>query len=251
MRTRTDAARRARLRRVAQHAAACDRFVRWAHGTAVFASDLPHYYDVNVVRCEDAPDVDAADLADAAEGLQADLPHRRVEVWDEGLGERVRPGFAALGWDVERHVWMLHDGRAVPPPAVAIEALALPEVRELRATWIGPEERHLDALLDQQDLAGARRLGELRTTGVRDAGAVVAFARTRIEPAAAELEELYVAESHRGRGLGRALTLDAMAAAGSRELWVEADDEDWPKRLYASVGFLPVWIHHSFTRLPR
>lgn len=248
MRTRTDAARRARLRRVAQHATVCDRFVRWPHGTAVFASDLPQFYDVNVVRCEAvAPDLDARALIEATETLQAGLAHRRMEVWDAALGERLRPGFAERGWDVERNVWMLHDGRALPvPDDPHAEVVPGPAVRGLRATWVGPE----DALLDQQDVAAARRPGALRTTGVRAECELVAFARIRLEPAVAELEELYVAEAHRGRGLGRALTLDAIAAAGDRELWVEADDEDWPKDLYGRVGFEPAWVLHQFTRPP-
>ena len=60
------------------------------------------------------PGLDAEALAAAAEPRLADLDHRRIEVEDEAAGARVAPGFAAMGWVVERLAF-LH--RELPAPA--------------------------------------------------------------------------------------------------------------------------------------
>jgi hypothetical protein len=40
------------------------------------------------------------------------------------------------------------------------------------------------------------------------------------------------------------------AAAGARDLWIAADDEDRPKELYARLGFRPVWTVLEVTLWP-
>ncbi|HWW90415.1 MAG TPA: hypothetical protein VNY35_06505, partial [Solirubrobacteraceae bacterium] len=55
----------------------------------------------------------------------------------------------------------------------------------------------------------------------------------------------------RGGGRGETITRAAIDAAGDVEdLWICADDEDWPKELYARLGFRPVWRSTQFTRMP-
>jgi len=248
MRTRTDAAARARARRIAHHAAVCDRSVRWAHGTAVAATELPDYWDLNVVRWEDAAALSAQELADMAQELQAGLRHRRVEAWDPGAAQDARPGLEALGWETEVELWMRQEGSVRPEAGhPRVEPVAPTAVRPLRSRWTTAGE----AFLDQRELADLRRPGELRAFGVREGGELVAFATLYVQARAAELEELFVREDHRGRGHGRALLAEAMAAVGEREVWIVADDEGWPKDLYARLGFVGAWRLHHFTRHPR
>jgi GNAT superfamily N-acetyltransferase len=62
---------------------------------------------------------------------------------------------------------------------------------------------------------------------------------------------VYVHPECRGRGRGAAMTRAAIAAAaGVRDLWIAADDEDRPKHLYARLGFRPAWTAMEFLRLP-
>jgi hypothetical protein len=44
--------------------------------------------------------------------------------------------------------------------------------------------------------------------------------------------------------------VDAALAAGHELIFVVADDEDWPKDLYAKLGFDPVGKAWNFTRPP-
>ncbi len=67
---------------------------------------------------------------------------------------------------------------------------------------------------------------------------------------AAEIEQVYVTESERGRGTGGALVTAATRAAGASETFIVADDDGDSKRLYERLGFEPVWIQHVFTRRP-
>ena len=60
-------------------------------------------------------------------------------------------------------------------------------------------------------------------------------------------------EEFRGRGLGSAVVLAAAASARTRGfdvVFLIADDADWPKDLYARLGFDPVSRFWSFVRTP-
>jgi ribosomal protein S18 acetylase RimI-like enzyme len=68
-----------------------------------------------------------------------------------------------------------------------------------------------------------------------------------------QVEDVYTAPEHRGRGFARALLTRAveLAQAADPELtFIVADDGDWPKRLYAKIGFVPAGREWLFTRRP-
>jgi ribosomal protein S18 acetylase RimI-like enzyme len=68
--------------------------------------------------------------------------------------------------------------------------------------------------------------------------------------AGADIDQAYVDPDHRGGGIGGALIMAAVEAAGAESTFIVADDEEEAKRLYARLGFEPVWILHQFTRRP-
>jgi ribosomal protein S18 acetylase RimI-like enzyme len=66
----------------------------------------------------------------------------------------------------------------------------------------------------------------------------------------AQVEDVYVVPEARGRGHGRAMVA-AAAPAGQADhglTFIVADDNDWPKQLYAKLGFKPVSRSWSFHR---
>jgi GNAT superfamily N-acetyltransferase len=205
------------------------------------------------VRVEDLdPGVSADALVHAADILQGDLQHRQVEFEDEATGERLQPDFAALGWATERLAWMLLEG----PPAAGPEFEEVPfaDTTALRVEWTrtAPWASDDDAagrFTQHEDTVAALR-GTRALLARDDAGAPVGFAAFGTRGDAAEVEQVYVSPSHRGRGTGGGLVSAAARAAGGTTTFIIADDDGDSKRLYARLGFETVWIQHVFTRRP-
>ena len=63
----------------AHQAAICDTREPWEHGTVLRASRHPSYYSFNMVRVEEEPEMDAAELAAFADRALAGLKHRRID----------------------------------------------------------------------------------------------------------------------------------------------------------------------------
>ena len=224
----------------------------WEYGTAVRCTTHPGFWAYNSLRLEHAdPAVTAEELAAAADRLQDGLHHRRVEVEDEAIGARLRPGIQALGWVGARLVWM---ALSRPPAGPDFPEVPIEETRELRLDWARSDgleiseaefQRQADAEEDVARRRGVRALVERDDSGV-PSGYALFFTDGRT----AEVEQAYVRPALRGRGTGGALVAAAARAGGASETFIVADDEGDPKRLYQRLGFRPVWIQYEFTRRP-
>jgi GNAT superfamily N-acetyltransferase len=67
---------------------------------------------------------------------------------------------------------------------------------------------------------------------------------------AALLDNVGTLRSHRRRGLARAVVSTAVARAraeGCELIVIPADADDWPKDLYARLGFAPLGVQVAFT----
>jgi GNAT superfamily N-acetyltransferase len=138
-----------------------------------------------------------------------------------------------------------------PGPDVAVEEVPYDAVRDLRLAW------HQEDFPDQDPgeyHASAREVSlrrGARVLVVREDREPVAFAQLECDGAAAEITHVYVHPEHRGAGRGTALTRAAVEAAGDlQDLWITADAEDRPKKLYARLGFRPAWMTMEFLRPP-
>jgi ribosomal protein S18 acetylase RimI-like enzyme len=218
----------------------------------VRCSDHPGFWDYNSLRLEVAdPGVSADDLAAEADRLQGDLRHRRMEVEHEEAGRRLRPGFEALGWRTSRLVWMT---LCEPPPGPDFEEVPMGLTRALRLDWSRSEgyelsERDFQRQADAEEDV-ARRRGVRALVARDEAGELTAYALFQTDGDTAEVEQVYVKPTIRGRGIGGALVTAAARAGGATETFIVADDEGDPKRLYERLGFRPVWIQHEYTRRP-
>ena len=211
-------------------------------GTAVFDDRVPQRYDSNYLLVETPPrGATAEELAvDAAE-------HRRRMIFFRGEpGETLLSGFRALGWRLDRHVFM-----AQRAPVTRSGPLEL--VRELDADRLRTARRRLlrdypwatPELLDQ--LHEAKRLiaerVETRFFGVVADGQVVSYADLYLEPPVAQVEDVGTLEEHRGKGYASAVVLRAAEearSAGADLVFLVADAEDWPQHLYLQLGFEPI-----------
>ena len=250
------AAERAIAWRHGYHAAVCSRIEPWAYGTVARAPDVPTYYDYNLARAEGGdPGLDAEALAAAAEPYLADLGHRRIEVEDEAGGARLAPGFAAMGWVVERLAFLHRELPAAAPAGTHgadVRVEAFESSRPLRAAWQGESiwgDPPAFALVEEH--VAARR-GTRVVVGYLD-GEPAGFSAFSAHGGAVEVELVFCLPERRNGGLGGALVATALETAhaeGARHALIEADDEGAAKRLYERLGFRTVWVRHSFTRMP-
>ena len=242
---------RARAWRHAAHAAVCDRIEPWAHGTIARATQLPAYYDFNVVRVEDDPAMSVDALAAFADEALAGLAHRRVDFDSIAAAQPLRAGFEARGWHALRLLWMHHETAPPPGPEVPVEEVPYDAVDALRVAWHQEDFPGQDAREYHAQARDVAQRRDVQVLAVREGGAPVAFAQLEREGAAAEITQVYVHPEHRGGGRGTAMTRAAIEAAGDvQDLWIAADDDDRPKELYARLGFRPASTTMEFLRLP-
>lgn len=237
----------------AAHDAVCEVVEPWTHGTVVRAGRYPNYFDYNAVRVENDPAMSAEELVAFADAALAGLTHRRLDFEMLEAAAPLREQFEARGWEAQPLLWMRHE---LPAPAAPreIEVRKVPygAVHDLREAWHEedfPAQREARAYYEQaREVALAQGAQVL---AAHEGDAPVAFAQLRRTQDAAEITQVYVLPAHRGAGLGTAITLAAIEAAGEvRDLWICADDEGRPKELYARLGFRPVARWMNFQRWP-
>jgi ribosomal protein S18 acetylase RimI-like enzyme len=228
---------------------------RW--GTAFFNSDLPRIYSLNFLEITDDKDVSLAGLIVAADELQggAGLGHRRIVCRNEALGRELAPEFAASKWEVECDVVMVHERGPdrTSPPGLAQE-IGLDEAAEIveKATRREPYGKD-DATVAQfvRRLDVIARATNLRVFAARIDDHIAAYCELYSDGRTAQIEDVNTLEEYRGRGLARAVILEALRGAekdGCDLTFLFADDQDWPKELYAKLGFETVGRDYDFTK---
>ena len=218
-------------------------------------SDHPGFWDYNSLRLEIAdPGADARTSSPPRRtAAQGDLRHRRIEVEHEEAGERLRPGFEALGWTTARLVWMALS----EPPAGSRLRGGPGGSRRGRCGSTGRVRRASSCpsatFTRQADGRGGRRAPARRPrAGARDGTASRPPTRSsHSDGDTAEVEQAYVeAGPARPRRPAARSSRRRPGRAARRETFIVADDEGDPKRLYERLGFRPVWIQYEFTRRP-
>ena len=188
-----------------------------------------------------------------------DGPHRRLVCEDgEDAGRLVAP-LRARGWQASTEVVMVLCEPRDRPPAPGL-------AREVDAATLHPVE--VATMLDEpelRDAAGARAVAEEVVAARR---ALAAATPTRwfcgawqgrdgsnatlyADGRTAQVEHVGTVPELRGRGLARAtvsLAVDAALADGHDLVVIFADDDDWPKDLYAKLGFRAVGRLRTFLR---
>lgn len=229
--------------------AVAERRVPSAHGVGLFCDSIPIVYDENYLRVDDP--VSAEEHAAETDALMEPFWHRRVALDgpEDGLGE----GFARLGWTHSGHVVMAH----VREPD---RTVATGGVREVTLDQIADAHRRVTlaeaygtAELADQLLQAKRRAGAaLRTRyfAVFDGDAAVSYCQLHDDGRTAQIEDVNTLAGYRGRGLARAVVQRALdtALADCGLVFLEALADDWPKELYAKLGFTIVDQRQLFLR---
>jgi ribosomal protein S18 acetylase RimI-like enzyme len=211
-------------------------------GTAIFTPELPRRFDSNLLYV-DQPVARAAELVEEADRLfgEAGLAHRAILFRHADEGDRVAAELA--GWDRDEHVVMaqLH-GPAEPVDTSHVAEVGHEGLRAARRAmfstyeWGTPDVA--EQLLDYK--AVLARWVTVRGFGVPADGEIVSYSDLYLDGTGAQIEDVATLPEHRGRGYAKAVVsraADEARVAGADFVFLVADANDWPKELYARLGF--------------
>ncbi len=231
-------------------------------GFALLQADVPlsHNHNRIVVASEaSAAGVAVEDVLDATDRVLggAGLGHRYVTVDDEGLGQRLAPGFTAAGYDHETIIAMVYAGAAPGPLAhdvrgVTLEQLRPALMRDWRVELPDVEEEVLDQLADRTALYA--RGAEVTLLAAFDGAEIAARVDLYVDgvEGIAQVENLFTHPDFRGRGHAKSLVNEATRLgiqAGCGLIFLTADADDWPRTWYERLGFSQVSEAHHFERM--
>jgi GNAT superfamily N-acetyltransferase len=199
-------------------------------------------------------DTDARRLIAALDDLYAHMAHRRAFIERADVGDRLAAAMRTAGWLAEHDVFSVlrreRDRPATPGLAREVDA---PTIRAVEKQTIAEHSPRDAAVADQ--LLAARgvfgRVGGARYFVAAADGVDACHATLYSDGVIAQVEDVGTITAFRGRGLARAVcsaAIDAAVAAAHELIFIVADDDDWPKELYAKLGFDPVGKTWSFTR---
>jgi RimJ/RimL family protein N-acetyltransferase len=237
--------------RAALQDAAAEQRVPARHGEGLFAPSVREVYDMNYVRAEHPAPAD--ELIADAEQLMEDYFHKRVIL--ERASTRTATGFSARGWTVVPHLIMA----LLREPDRHVDTSMVREVsfeeltRARREVTVGEPwgDDEISSLLDDAKRLIMRAV-PTRFFAAFANGEVAAYCEVRSDGTIAQIEDVNTLQRFRGRGLGRAVVQHAVdEARGSNEIvYLEALADDWPRELYAKLGFDVVGERHFNTLFP-
>jgi GNAT superfamily N-acetyltransferase len=235
----------------------------WAAGTAVLDRRAPDIWDLNYLRLErpwagnPATFVETVEEASKAFGLRTPV----VSVSSEPQAERLGPVLSDAGYLRDGIVYMTA-GADAGRPAGGIDVQeqryreVLPDRRaHVELPWRSDVDPPTPSLVDQA-LAMDARLPEVlddRWFVVRDNGDVVAMCRLLSREGVGQVEDVSTLPQHRNQGYARAVVASAVLAsreAGHDLTFISAHEHDWPRQLYAKLGFELVGTVSRFRRGP-
>ena len=134
-------------------------------------------------------------------------------------------------------------------PARTVDLGAAEEVDrlDLEEAWAtgmrsdGLSEEVVRELLAHKELIAAST--PTRYFAARTDGAIGSYCELHTDGPTAQVESVMTLHEHRGKGLASAVVLRAAAAAreaGADFVFLVADRDDWPQKLYERLGFDPI-----------
>jgi ribosomal protein S18 acetylase RimI-like enzyme len=233
----------------------------WRFGTALFNSDRPLVYDLNYLRAHgDLSEVSAEDLIAEADPVMARhaCVHRQIEMGDEATADQLAPGMAEAGYQRFRAVYMTLQREPERRPGLPdAEEITWDELRptvvdQLRREPFATSEEVVQQLADRHEVEELAT--HLRDFGARVDGRIVSYCHLYSDGVIAQIEEVGTLEEFRNRGLASAVVLmaaDVALSEGHELVFLVADEDDWPKALYARLGFGVVGRVSSFRKYPK
>ena len=224
-------------------------------GWVVLTPSLPLVWNLNQLRI--VGPMSSRSVLEHAEAHLAPLPFRHLVAEGDSLGRALERPLRREGYKLEREVVMVMAGQPRSRTHAPRVDLIEPDERaleKLERRWLAEDDRISEEVADQVLEATYREgqaLHERRFAVLDDDGRPAAMTKLRSDGRTAQVEDVYTAPESRGRGFASALVSHAVTSAqegGAEFTFIVADDDDWPKRLYARLGFAPVgrkWAFHK------
>lgn len=231
-------------------AAVADDVEAFEWGFVARTPSLPAVWTLNQVHFTGSATAKA--ITSAAARHQAALSFRHVTVERLDRAEATTATLQALGWWVWHEVVMVMTSPVgAGRPRAGIVELSEDQALDLLAQWFTERRGATSGLADVLafNRREGRHWGDTRYGVVGDDGSPVAVTKLRMEEGIGWIEDVYTVPTARRRGHARMLVEAAVADAwdrGAELVFLVADDDDWPKELYAGIGFAPIALHHSF-----
>lgn len=230
-------------------------------GVAFLNSNFPIIWDMNYLTVRSPGGMTVEALAAAAEEILGGrgLEHRKAEVMYSSEGPVLAEGFKDLeGWTVNTLITMKLTGvpdRAVVPGVA--EEVTFEEMQTFREGGVrrGPyadDEGGARQMIDKNrvwhETSGARHFG------ARLDGRIVSGCTLYLADDVGQIEDVDTFQEAQNKGLARAVVGAAAAAAaegGYDLIFLNADDDDWPKELYRKLGFETIGVYYQFLKTPK
>jgi len=224
-------------------------------GLSVRLPELPLRQDSNYLLVTDAPaGVSASDLAAEADRVQgaARLAHRCLMLRDAAEGERLAPGFEALGWTVSRGVVMVQRRPpATVPAGIRVDRTEPDAIRAAREADMAPYPWATPEVIRQLLDARAHIPVETRNYAVFDGTTPASWTELYLDGGIGQVEAVATAPPFRRRGYASAVVLHAAAEArrtGAGLVFLCAEADGKPAALYARLGFDEIGRFVKFIR---
>lgn len=239
------------FRRRLQRAAA-ERQVEATQGVGLFADSTPNIYDANYLSI-DVLQADPDAVAAEAEALMERYHHRRV-ILEQG-DDSTAAALMDHGYQLSSHLVYEHarePDRRVDTSMVqevAFERLVPARIATTVAEPWGDEE--IAAQLNAAKRLIMRAVPTRFFAAIVD-GEVASYCEVRSDGRTAQIEDVEAVHAFRGRGFGRAIVQHALDEAHREHdvVFLEALEDDWPRLLYAKLGFDVVGRREFLTKFP-
>jgi ribosomal protein S18 acetylase RimI-like enzyme len=218
----------------------CDTVQPFSHGTVLRAPRYPDFWEYNCIRL-DRP-MAAGEMIAAADRELAGCAHRFVE-WMIPMPDDVVRELRERGWIANPLISMLHDGRAQSEAPRELVEVDYDAVRELRDIWHREDfGEHTETEAFHRHAREVAELADVRVIAAVTEGRPVGYAQVETHDGGSEVTHVFVHPEHRARGVGSALTARAIrvAADAGAHVWICAERDNRPRRLYERLGFRPV-----------
>jgi GNAT superfamily N-acetyltransferase len=176
---------------------------------------------------------------------------------DATAAEAMTPEFTRAGWSMQRTLFMVLSEEADRPARsgvaheVDLETLRALELRLAEEDPpLGAGAGFAERLVQAMDVL--RDATRARCFAAGEHGELAAACTLFLERpgGTALLDNVGTLRARRRRGLARAVVtaaIDLARAEGCEPIVIPADVDDWPKELYARMGFVPLGVQVSFT----